>query len=85
MKTNGWNSWNGQVSVERRVDEENARKVLGLSGSVELEVNAIKSAFKRVAMERHPDKEKGSEAAFKELLNAYDYLLALAEIKSATK
>ncbi len=36
----------------------------------------IKSAYKRLAQERHPDKSGGSHAAFVELSAAYEYVLA---------
>lgn len=45
----------------------------------------IKSAYRRLAQERHPDKPGGSHAAFVELSAAYEYVLARCEQQEAPR
>lgn len=45
----------------------------------------IRSAYRRLAQERHPDKLGGSHAAFVELSAAYEYVLARCEQQEASR
>lgn len=47
-------------------------QVLGIPERASLQ--EAKLAFKRLAVQRHPDKRGGSEVAFKELVAAYEYV-----------
>jgi curved DNA-binding protein CbpA len=46
---------------------------LGLQAS-ETNVDTIKRAFRTIALRVHPDKTGGSDAEFKRVLEAYEYL-----------
>ena len=51
-----------------------ALKVLGLSGNPS--ADEIKTAYRKLAMKHHPDREGGDEAKFKNIQAAYDWLVS---------
>jgi hypothetical protein len=60
-------------------DAEAAMKILGMAPSTALDERAVKAAFRRQALEWHPDcnKDPSAEERFREILDAYELLLAI--------
>eukprot|EP00210_Caulerpa_lentillifera_P005820 g5566.t1 len=57
------------------------REILGVSPEADL--NEIKTAFRKLALKLHPDRETGSEAEFIKVLRAYEILVGKAEGKES--
>eukprot|EP00210_Caulerpa_lentillifera_P008216 g7844.t1 len=55
------------------------REVLGVSQDAD--IKEIKTAFRKLALQLHPDRETGSESQFIEVLRAYEILIGKAEGK----
>lgn len=55
----------------------NAYQILGLSRTAT--EDDIKKAYRKLAMKHHPDREGGSEEKFKEVKEAYEYLLKMGD------
>lgn len=50
-------------------------RALGFKGEVSINQNMLKQAYKRLSKKVHPDVEGGSHDAFKQVQDAYEYLL----------
>lgn len=50
-------------------------RALGFKGEVSINRDMLKQAYKRLSKKVHPDVEGGSHDAFKQVQDAYEYLL----------
>jgi hypothetical protein len=79
---NGASSSKGAITVLHNGKAQKAKdyfnwslEILGLSDSDGLTLEVIKQAYKKSAARAHPDKQGGSEKAFKDVTKASNYLI----------